>query len=506
MYGVGMMGTRSNYEPNFSHHFSTGNIMTNQQHHLFRKEALERISSPERLDRIMQVVSFQKWIPLAGFGLLISAGVAWSVVARIPIALSGKGVLIFPSKVMTFQSQGAGRLLAVNVRVGDTVKKGQVIATIDQSELQQKLQQSRAKLGQLQTQNASANTLQQQRLELDKQALQQQRSTLENKLQTSKSLGPLLRSKGWESIRSDRQNLQQRLTTIGELLPTLKQRFKIRELLKKEGAVSGDMVLQARQEFIEGQTKVSDVRSQLKQLEIKEVDAQRQFLENVNAIKQLEAQLTELNTKKAGQAQQDLATVTTRNQEIQATAREIGQLELQLKNTDRITSTYAGRVLELSVKPGQVIAQGNPIGSIEAQDRGGKLMSVAFFPAGEGKKLKPGMKLQITPNLVKREEFGGIVGTVGEISAFPVTQEGAANVVGSPEIVKELLSAGGSQLQVFAQLQTDPATFSGWKWSSSKGPQQQITSGTPTTVRVTVEDRAPISFVLPILKSLTGVY
>ena len=479
--------------------------MVTQKHDLFRKEALERISSPERLDQIMQVVSFQKWIPLAAFGTIITAGVAWSVVGRIPVTVDGQGVLVYPSQVMAFQSPGAGRLLSLKVNVGDVVKKGQVIATIDQAELQKKLQQSQAKLGQLQSQDGNASTLQQQRIGLDQVALQQQRSTLESSLQSARSVSPLLREKGLESIRSDRQNLQQRLQTTRELLPTLQQRYEIRQQLLQEGAISGDTVLQARQELIDGQAKVNDAQSQLKQLDVKEADAQRQYLESLNSIRDLQTRLKELDTKKASQAQQDLDALTNRQKEIQETQREIAQLQLQLKNTSQITSHHTGRVIELSASPGQLIAQGSAIGAIEAQDRAGKLMSVAFFPTGEGKKLKSGMKIQVTPTTVKREEFGGIVGTVGDISAFPITQEGAVRLVGSAEVVKGLL-AQGSQLEAFAELQPDPATFSGWKWSSSKGPRQKITSGTPTTVRVTVEERAPISFVFPILKSWTGVY
>ncbi|MEA5627193.1 NHLP bacteriocin system secretion protein [Nostoc sp. UHCC 0251] len=479
--------------------------MITQKHHLFRKEALERISSPERLDQIMQVVSFQKWIPLAAFGTLIISVVFWSVVGRIPVTVNGQGMLVFPSKVVALQSLGAGRLLTLKVRVGDVVKKGQVIATIDQAELQKKLQQSRAKLEQLQYQDSNASALQQQRIGLDQVVLQQHRFNLENSLQSARTVSVLLREKGLESIHSDRHNLQQRLQTIRDLLPTLRRRYEIRQQLFQEGVISGDTVLASRQELIDGEAKVNDAQSQLKQLDVKEADAQRQYLENLNSIRDIQAQLKELDTKKASQAQQDLDALTNRKKEIQETEREIAQLQLQLKNTSQIISLYTGQVIELSASPGQLIVQGTAIGSIEAQDPGGKLMSVAFFPAGEGKKLKSGMKLQITPTTVKREEFGGIVGTIGEISTFPITQEGAVRSVGSAEVVKGLL-AQGPQLEAFATLEPDPSTFSSWKWSSSRGPRQKITSGTPTTVRVTVEERAPISFVFPILKSWTGVY
>ena len=64
----------------------------------------------------------------------------------------------------------------------------------------------------------------------------------------------------------------------------------------------------------------------------------------------------------------------------------------------------------------------------------------------------------------------------------------------------------GPQLAVFAELQPDTSTFSGFRWSSSKGPQMKMSPGTTTSVRVTVEEQAPITFVLPILKSWSGIY
>lgn len=479
--------------------------MITQKNPLFRQEAIERISSPERLDQMMQVVSLKRWMPLAAFGTLIGAAVGWSVVGRIPVTVNGQGMLVFPSQVVAFQSPGSGRLLDLKVQVGDFVKKGQVLATIDQAELQKQLQQSRSKLAQLQNQNNDAGALQNQRIELQKVAQQQQRLTLENSLQTARSVSPLLREKGLESIQSDRQNLLQRLQTTRELIPTLRRRIEVRQQLFQSGALSADTLLQARRELIDAEATVNEAQSQLKQLDVREADAQRQFLDSLNSIQTIQAQLKELETQSASQEQQDLTAATARQREIQETQREIAQLELQLKNTSEVISQQTGRVLELAIAPGQLIAQGTTIGSIEAQNQNGRLMSVAFFPAGEGKKLKPGMKLQVTPTTVKREEFGGILGTIDEISAFPITQEGAARTVGNAEIVQGLV-AQGPHLQTFATLEADPSTFSGFKWSSSKGPNQKITSGTPTIVRVTVEERAPISFVLPILKSWTGIY
>ncbi|MGF1515026.1 MAG: hypothetical protein ACFB5Z_15200 [Elainellaceae cyanobacterium] len=64
---------------------------------LFRKESLERLSSPEQLDQLMQIVRPRHWIPLAALAVLVALGVLWSVVARIPMTVAGPGVLVQPS-------------------------------------------------------------------------------------------------------------------------------------------------------------------------------------------------------------------------------------------------------------------------------------------------------------------------------------------------------------------------------------------------------------------------
>lgn len=479
--------------------------MVTHNNNLFRKEALDRLSSPERLDQLMQVVHPKKWIPLMAMGAIISAGLLWSVLGRIPITVAGQGVIVYPSKVAALQAPSTGQILTLSVRVGDQVKKGQVIATIDQTELQKNLQLARTKLIQLLDQDRNANLVQNQRNSIDRDAIQQQRLALQQSLSATQAVTPILREKGLESIRQERETLQQQLQTARDLLPTFKKRFDSRQQLLQAGALSADAVLQSQQEYLSGKTKIDQLESQLKQLDVREADAQRQYLQNLNQVKDLQAQMRTLDSKVITQVEQDLNNITNRKKEIQETQRTIAQLESQLKGKSEIISPYTGRVLELSALPGQTLAEGARIGTIEAQDASSKLMSVAFFPVSEGKKIRPGMKLQITPSTVKRERFGGIVGKVTTVSAFPVTKEGAASVVGGTELLQGM-AAQGPQLQVSAELEADPGTPSGFRWSSSKGPEMPITTGTTTSVRVTVEEQAPITFVFPILRSWSGLY
>ena len=144
--------------------------------------------------------------------------------------------------MVDFQSPSPGQLQTINVRVGDFVKKGQVLATINQGELQKQLQLARGKLAQLQSQDRNASSLLGQRQDKDRIAIAQQRQSLLQSLQTVQSLTPILRDKGLVSIGRDRTSLQQRLQTTRELLPTFKKRWDNRLRLLKEGAVSDDTV------------------------------------------------------------------------------------------------------------------------------------------------------------------------------------------------------------------------------------------------------------------------
>lgn len=481
--------------------------MFGQKRSIFRKESLERLSSPERLDQLMQVVSPRSWLPLVALGSIVGVAVIWSIYGRIPITVEGRGVLIYPSNVVPLQSKSAGQLMALNVKVGDVIKKGQVLATIDQAELRKQLQQQRVKLTELNSQDQAVGSLQGQRREQEERSQQQQRYYLQQRILELQTITPLLKTKGNTSIAQQRQGLQERLRQAQALTPVFLQRVEIRrQLFKKEGAISGDEALKAEQEYLQNLEKIADIKNKLKELDLKETETEKDYRQNLSTISDLQAQLKELDSKQASAAQQDLEDATTRKKEIQDVKREIAQLEVQLGGNSQIISQYSGRILEITLTPGQVVSAGTRLATIEAENPKSKLVAVTYFPVADGKKIQPGMTMQITPQTVKRERFGGIFANVTNISRFPITKEAAASEVGNAEVVEGLISQQQGLIQVFSDLEPDSTTPSGYKWSSSIGPQMKISSGTTTIVRVKVEERAPITFVLPILRSVSGIY
>ena len=476
---------------------------------IFRQQALEQSTSPEQLDLPIQIINPKRWLSLLALGTLVATGLAWSVLGKIPVTVMGRGILTYPSQTKAIQSPGSGRVAKVTVKVGDRVTKGQTLALLDQSELRQQLDLARTKLTQLQLQDQSARYAQAQREGLERTTLTKQQQTIEQDLQSVQAMNPELHSRELAAIQQERQLLQERLSKLQQQAAEYGQIWERLNALAREGAYSSNVLVRDKQEYlVKPQTDILDVQAQLKQLDAKETTARQEYLRNTNKNNELQAQLRELETKAATQAEQDLAVTNQRVKEIQDTKATIAQLELQLRQNTQIVSEADGYIREFNINLGQRIDAGVGVGVIAASQPNAQLEGITFLPVEEGKKLdaakvQQGVKVQITPTIVKREEYGGIWGRVTQVSQAAITQEGATHLVGNPAVLQTLMEQGKSYIVVFSRLERDGQTGK-YRWTSSQGPNQEITDGTTTTVNITIEERAPISYVIPLLKSLVG--
>ncbi|MEG3850713.1 NHLP bacteriocin system secretion protein [Microcoleus sp. herbarium19] len=592
-----------------------------KQNKLFTIEAIDRLSSPERLDQMMQVVSPRSWLPLTAIGCLVAAAGVWSAIGRIPLTVSGQGVLLMPRHVVQFQAANSGQLVKLNIKPGDVVKRGQEIGRIDKLDLKQQLGQEKAKLAELQGQKQDTNRLQQQQIALELKMLEQQQKDLQESLnresvapvlhqqsmaaleqkrqsleeslpreqiapilrqQTLAALAekrqsleeslrreqvaPVLRQQTLAAIAKKRDSLLQRKQHINSLVETLQQRFETRRVLyEEERAISQDLWLQARQEFVDSQMQLADIKTQLKELDVQQTNSDREYLQNLNKIDELKnsrqqlkiettnterdylqnvnrlneiknnlqelkvqksnterdylqnlnkideikTKIKDIETQAIKLAQQDLEKSIAQTNQIQEVKRKIAHLQNQLATESKVTSQYDGRVLEVSAVAGQMLNIGTKIGTVEAKANREKMVSLVYLADKDGKQIKPGMTVQVTPSVVKRERYGGIVGKITQVSPFPVTNQDMSAIIGNENLADSIaknIAGGGAPVQVFVELQEDPNTFSGYKWSSSNGPPLKISPGTTALVRVQIGQLAPISYVIPILRSLTGVY
>jgi HlyD family secretion protein len=81
---------------------------------------------------------------------------------------------------------------------------------------------------------------------------------------------------------------------------------------------------------------------------------------------------------------------------------------------------------------------------------------------------------------------------VARVGELPATIQAMSRTLGSDELARSL-SASGAPIQVEVELETDPTTISGFRWTSPKGPPIAIQNGTPCTVDIVLTELAPIS-------------
>lgn len=540
--------------------------MSDSSKKLFREESLERLSSPERLDQLMNVVNPRAWIPLAGLTSLVTIAAVWSVVGRLPLTVTGQGVLLYPRSVIQLQAPGDGTVVELKVKPGDAVKKGDIIGIISQPSLEKQLQQEKQKLAELLTQAQDSNLalktrLASERTNLAKQQanlklslkresimpelrkknlilLAQSREVIQKRLNNDQKVLPSLRQRSLESIQQRREGLKDRIEEINKLLPQLAEQLSARRKLYEQKIVSADIMLSAQREYFDSLARLSDLEAQQKQLQLEQVNTERQYLDSINqsnelnvklqenqvqqadlerqyrqslnTIDEINSKLQEVNSQLARLNQEELEARINRKNNIEEVRRRIAQIEREIELKSKIISDYDGKVLELSVLPGQIVSGGSRLGAINSQGTEAKLMSVMYFADKDGKQVKQGMEVQVTPSLVKRERFGGILGNVTNVTPFPVTVQDMSTVIGNQNLAESLaqsLASGGGNapIQIFAELKTDN-TKSGYQWSSSQGPDIQISPGTTVQVRVKVGEIAPIAYVIPIFRSITGIY
>src|SRR5258708_84178 len=106
---------------------------------IFRATAVQRLSSPEQLDQLVEVTRPADWAAVLAIGLALIGVVSWGIFGRVPTRATGEGILISDSgRVVDAVSAVAGRLASVEVSVGDHVTEGRIIARVSQTETEQR--------------------------------------------------------------------------------------------------------------------------------------------------------------------------------------------------------------------------------------------------------------------------------------------------------------------------------------------------------------------------------
>ena len=361
---------------------------------LFRKAALERLSSPEELDSLMKVTSSKAWLVLVSLGVLVLTAIGWGVWGTIPTKVTGRGMLVQPGGILEILSRAPGQVSEIYGNPGEPVRKGQVVARIEQNKLIEDIKHARADLSELKAEYDKVSQYGSEDIKMRMEYLAKKRKDIEKAVQSGES----------------------RLRWLNE---TLKNR---RELLE-QGLATKQSCNKTQEEIDAASLEVERARSELKETSIQEFQAK------------------ELRERE----------VIAKQQKIAQQERLIAGLEYDLEENSKVVSPANGRILEITAQEGRLLEKGGRILSLERmeEDTQKGLEAIIYVSPSAGKKVRPGMKMFISPSSVKREESGSILGNVTRVSEFPATLQGMMRSLQNERLV-ESLSSGGAPIELHA--------------------------------------------------------
>lgn len=412
---------------------------------IFRDVALDRLSSPDELDRLLKVTDSKAWIAQIAIFALIALALVWGYTGRVPSEIGGQGVIVRRGGVLNVVAAGSGVVAQLKVSVGEKISSGQIVAVVVQPAL-------------LEKRKSAQQILDQARRERDRShALREEEAKLEI-----------------ATVQHKRANVEYEIIHLQQSADLAKQDVAAQDELLAYGIVTKQKTIEAREKLTSIEDHIAGLHAQTQELDAQEFSARA----------------------KVQQADSEMLTG------IQDRERNLREVEKELEIAESVISPFGGEILEVKVSNGTTVAQGDPILSIEpdVQD----LQVLLYLPAERAKDVHTGMEVKISPSNVKPEEFGFIEGRVVYVSDFPDTPAALMRNFENEELVKALTN-GGPVTELHVEMQKNPKAPSGYQWSSPKGPSLTLTGGTLCTAEVVTRWQKPITLVLPSLRRALGL-
>ena len=418
----------------------TGIAPSNQ---LFRARAMERVGDTEALDVLPLLPRPIDRLGMLMLSVLLAAATGWAFLGTVARTVSGTGMLIAQGgQLVEAQTTGAGRITALDVRPGMAIEAGAPIATVVAADQEQRLAGARALV-----EARSAN-------------LQRVRETIVH-VTEQRAVAAALQRDAQEA----------RVRAAHDRIGTASTQFDIQDGLLRRGLATLSRVNEAR-------------------------DA-------VNAARQDEAQaltsLAEIQTKVAEDARADADRIAQSSDDLSAAERALSESEVASAMSARIIAPVAGRVVEVRANLGAVVTVGQTVASIETGRPGLDLL--AFVPSRAAREVRPGMTVRISPAGTRKEEQGELLGTVMDISAFPMSGAGLRALLQN-ETLADSLSRQGSPYVARIALTEKPD--GGYAWTSSRGEAVALSSGAIAGLEVVSSLHRPADLVLPSIRRFLG--
>lgn len=387
---------------------------------------------------------------LLALGGLLALTAGWIGFWPVPTEVIGRGVMIVPGGAKVIDARAGGQILDIPVAVGEAVRRGQPLIRLYLPALEQELRRQERDLAEL----MAINT------DLDR------RDGV--RLQSAR----VVRDTALTKLNRERQRLV-------ALRQTYNQKVADFRLLARQ-----EVVAPLSEQVVATQDRATQLDVAIENLRIGEKEAE-DALEKVKL---------EIDTEQQ-----------RRRYRIDDNRRAIKVIRARLAYEGTLIADRDGQVLDLQVVRGQTVKPGQRLGTLGGKP-GDPLLAVAYFSPADARRLPPRLPMEVVPDWNERGRFGGLQGRVQQVSVLPATREDVDTTMGNPQLAEALVK-NGPVMRVNIVLDPGTRSFDGYRWTLSRGSSVfPIREGLTLKAHGYVEWRTPLSYVLPVLRDVTGSY
>jgi HlyD family secretion protein len=306
----------------------------------------------DQLNHMLIVVSPPIWRAIAGLLLMIMLLLIWAFETHLPYYVEGRGIFMSYNGAITLQALKEGRVNAINLKSGDLVKKGELIAEIIDPLQQLSLQSTQEKIIKL------TADLAQLRAEISRESEASKASTQ-------------------KEIFAKEYTIQQReLDLQGE-----KEDLVKKEVLLAQGLIPASSVREQQSKIAQINIEIETLKAAIEGLKAGLIKGYRQ-----EEIRELERQLISHQESKV----------------MLETAEKAAQL----------LSPITGKILELFVAEGDRVTSGTDIVWLEQEiSASNPLVVYSYFPIDRGKDLFKGQEVKIQ---TEADSLTGTIQTISQ--------------------------------------------------------------------------------------------
>jgi HlyD family secretion protein len=393
-----------------------------------------------------QLISTPRWIWLATLVLCVVAGILYGVFGEITRTVSGVGVTREGLDVLTIAASRAGSVASVHVKPGDELAPGDLVAMLRTNDIDAELARMKDRVTLLAAESADLETIE---------------DTTIHDAEVARDA----------TLRES----QEIVSAAKDLLDRRNQFLAQQEELLEEGLVAGETVLRSR-------AQIADLRNMMDAATSAQAEAR--------------LRVTRLKSEVA-------ADRAARREQIALVNAELTVLERRRENEYAIRSDVAGQVDDMPIEVGDYVEAGDRIFKLlPPSNSQAPLKVVAFLPQETGKVARPGDRVQMAPGFADPSRYGYMEGRLTTISELAVAPKELTELTANPLLVSRVLEQQSLMAEITLDL--DPATPSGFKWSSIEGWPGEIGPGVILNLEIVYQIDRPIDLFLPWIRSILG--